>query len=175
MADPFTATIMAVGTAVSAAGTIASGQAADRAAKLEARQYEIQAQEEKAAAGLEAYQYEQQTQRAISRTQAVAAASGFTASDAGTLDLIGDIARYGTWQAGIARYGGESRSLGLRGAAQAARERGAAARTASYFDAASTIIGGASSYYSKYGGGAPSMAAATGPLDIRPDYLRGYG
>lgn len=167
------AVLSVVGTVVSAAGTIAAGQAADKAARFEAAQYEMAANEERAAAQQESFKYQRQKKLALSRNQAVAAASGFSASDASTLDLLGEIEAYGTLQEQMARYGGESRALGLRGQAHAARMSGKAAKTASYFDAASTIIGGASSFFGKYGGGGPTMATGS-PMDIRPSYMM-YG
>lgn len=179
MADPITATILAVaGTAVSAAGTIAGGQARAQASEFEARQYEARALEERAAGQQEAFDIKRKTALALSRNKALAGASGFSASDAGTLDLIGDIAGEGALQEGFAQYGAGVRAAGMRNAATGARMEGRAARTASYFDAAGTMLLGAadasktiagsgSTFFDKYAANGP-------PMDIRPAPMR-YG
>lgn len=166
-----------IGTAVSAVGTIAAGAAQAQAAEYQAKQYEIKAKEERAAAQMEGFQYAQQKRLAQSRTQAVAAASGFSASDPGTLDVIGDIERYGTWQEQVARYGGDSRAQGLIDTAAGIRSSASANMFGSVISAGSTIIGGVGSFFSKYGGGYTGYSVA--PTTLRygavPDYGVGYG
>lgn len=139
------------GTVVSAVGTIASGQAQRQAADFQAAQYEQQAKEERAAAQQQGFEIAHNKKLALSRNQAIAASSGLSATDAGSLDLMGDIARYGTWQEQIAQYGGDSRAAGYNAQAGATRASGKAAQTASFIDAASTIAGGFGSFYTKYG------------------------
>lgn len=156
----FLAALTAIGTVVSAVGTIAAGQARMRAAEFEAKQLENQAEEERAAAQQQGFEIARQKRLAISRNVAVAAASGFSADDASTQDLLGEIEAYGTWQEQIANYGGESRAAGLRAQAKGARMTGRAGVTASYFDAASTIIGGATSMFEKYGSFKPAAAVS---------------
>lgn len=151
-----------IGSAVSAVGTIAAGNAQadaiEQQADFEAKQLEIKAKEEKAAAQRDAFAEQRKKNLAQSALTARAAGSGFSATDPGTLDIAGEISRYGTYNEQMAMYGGRSRSAGLRSQAEATLYQGAtnaqAAKTSSYFDAASTIIGGASNlakYQLSYG------------------------
>lgn len=140
---PVLATI--AGTAVSAAGSIAAGRAQERAAEHRAQQLEIKAKEEKAAAQRESMQLRRRKELAISSAQARAGASGFDPGSSGTLDIIGEIERYGTLQEQTALYGGLSREQGLLDSATGERITGASQRTAGYYDAAGTILGGISS------------------------------
>lgn len=149
-----------VGTFVSAVGTLAAGQSRKKQADYEAAQLENQAKEERAAAQQEGFEIARTKRLALSRNQAVSAASGLSATDSGSLDLMGDIEGYGTWQEQIAKYGGDSRAEGLKASAEGARRTGRAAVTASFIDAASTIAGGASSFFTKYGGGGASTNTA---------------
>jgi hypothetical protein len=141
----------AAGTVISAVGTIATGQAQKRAAELQARHLEINAKEERAAAQRQAMEYERQTRRALSRAQALAATSGFGATDTTVLDQSGEIARYGTLQKQMAQYGGDSRAAGLRAQAEAARASGQADLIGSYYRAGGTLLSGFSSLYGNYG------------------------
>lgn len=147
------AALALAGTAVSAIGTIAAGQARQQAANYEAAQYENRAKEERAAAQQQGFEIARQKRLALSRNQAVAAASGFSSTDASSLDLIGEIESYGTWQEQLAQYGGDARAEALKAQAQGSRMTGRAAATGSFIDAASTLIGGASTFFGKYGGG----------------------
>lgn len=152
------------GTAVSAIGTLAAGsqaaaqgKAAQTAANYEAAQLDAKGKEEQAAAQQEAEQYRRNKELAKSTLQTRGAASGFSATDPSTLARAGEIERYGTLQEQLAMFGGTSRREGLEAAARAERYSGATAlaagrakRTASYFDAGSTILGGMSTLAGKY-------------------------
>ena len=140
-----------VGTVVSAAGTIAAGQSSRQAAEYEAAQYDIKAKEERAAGQLEAMELARQKRLALSRNQATAAASGFAASDPSILDLAGRIGSYGALQESLAQYGGASRAEGLGAQAEGTRLSGRAREQGAYFDAASTILGGVSTMFRRYG------------------------
>ena len=150
----------AIGTLVSGIGTIAAGQARNRQAQYEAKQLDVRAKEERAAAGLEAMEANRRTRLTQSKLQARAAASGFGASDPTVLDLAGDIAERGALEAGIIRYGGKSRGRALEAQAEGTRISGRAAETASYWSAASTVIGGFGSMFARYGSGFMPMAEA---------------
>ena len=115
------------GSAVSAVGTIASGQAAaeigqqqalisrqqgeaaQKAANFEAAQLEIQGKEEKALAQREMLQLRRQKRLTLSQLQGRAAASGFSATDPTSLALADEIERYGTYQEQLALYGGTAK------------------------------------------------------------------
>lgn len=148
------------GTAMTAAGTIAAGKAAKVAGDYEAKQLDIKAKEEQAAAQREGEQYQRQKKLALSKVQSLAAGSGFSATDASTLADIGDIEAYGTVQQQMAEYGGTSRRAGLQAQAEAARMEGRNKKRASYYDAASTILGGVSTLADRYSGRARSTSTS---------------
>lgn len=150
-----------IGTVVSAAGTIAAGQARQRAAEYEAKQLDIRAQEERAAAGRQAEQQNRMKRLALSRIQAVSAAGGFSTTDPTTMDLMGETDEYGTYQAQMTQYGGESREAGVRAQAESARLSGQAAMQGAMFSAAGTIIGGFANVASGFGGSYPGYNVPT--------------
>lgn len=131
-------TIAAIaGTAISAAGTIAAGQAEKRNADYVAKQEEMKAQEEFAASQREAQQYKREASLAQSRAQALAAASGGGAgTDAPTIvKIMSDTAGQGQLNAGTALYGGISRRAGLMDSARGRRAAGRASLMGSYLSA----------------------------------------
>ena len=151
-----------VGTAVSAVGTIAAGQSRRRQADYEAAQLNVRAGEERAAAGLQAMEANRRTRLTQSTLQARADASGFGGSDPTVLDLAGGIAERGALEAGIIRYGGTSRGRAYDAQAEGTRMSGRAAESGAYWSAAGTIIGGAASFFGRYGqpfqASSPSMS-----------------
>jgi len=177
------------GAGLTAAGTIASGNAAaaagkmqqqqglmaQKAAEYEAQQLEIKAKEERAAGQREAYEYQRRKDLALSSLQARAGASGFSATDPSTLAIADEIARYGTLQEQVAMYGGESKARGINAGAATRRMEGEmskyagdmayyegkAKKSASRLDAAGTIIGGISGLATKYNPGAKTGAASS--------------
>lgn len=169
--DPMTmtATTMALtagGTALSAMGTIAGGSAAaqagqyaQRSAEFTAQQQEQAAKEARAVGQRSAFEKRREGELLNSKLQARAAASGGGASDPTVLDLSGDIAQRGEYDALTEMFKGESRARGLLDGAEASRMQGAAAlyegqakRRASHLSAAGTIIGGAGSMFNQYRG-----------------------
>jgi hypothetical protein len=162
----------AVGTGVSAIGTLASGKAQQQQltqqglAEKEMRDFNAtqliaKGKEEVAASQQDAAQYKRNKDLALSTIQNRAAAGGFTATDPTAMAIADEVDKYGSLQEKMALWGGLSRRAGLEG--QAAGERftgesayasaiqsGKNARKASYFDAASTILGGVSTLASKY-------------------------
>lgn len=156
MADPIsTAALIATigGSAVSAAGTIAAGNAADQSAKYEAAQLDIRAKEEQAQAQQEAKQLREQKERAQSTLTARSAASGFSATDPTSLALLDELERYGTLQEQMAQYGGKSRRAGTEAQATGVRMTGKAKKKGSRYSAAGTILSGIGGGLSKYNPG----------------------
>jgi hypothetical protein len=139
-----------LGAIVSAGGTVASGVAANNAAKFESEQMRIKAAEERAAAQREAQAKRREGDLVMSRQQALAAASGAGAgTDAPTIvKLMTDTARDSEYNAQTAQYGGESRSRGLLDSAKARRASGRASLMGS-------VIGG-------FGQGAAGLGRAFG-------------
>lgn len=163
--DPVTLTAITVaGAALSAGGTLvggaasaAAGKSAQQAGYFRATQEEQAAQESRAAAQRAALEKKRETGLIQSKLQARAAASGGGADDPGVLDLAGDIAGRGEYEALTEMYRGENRARGLEDAAigsrmsgDAALAEGKAKQTASYFSAAGTLVGGAGSAYRTY-------------------------
>jgi hypothetical protein len=164
--DPITAVTIATvaGGALSAAGTIAGGQAAADAGKaqkgardFEALQQEQAAQESRAVAQRSAMEQRREGRLLQSRLQARAAASGGGADDPTVVGLGRDIAGRSEEGALFEMYKGENRARGLQDQALGSRMSGDAAlaegrakRTASYLSAAGTIIGSAGSAYGTY-------------------------
>ena len=134
-----------VGAVVSAAGARAQGRAQRQAAERQAQMLEINAKNEKAAAQRQALQLKRNKELAISTAQARAGGSGFDPTDPTTLDITGEIERYGTLQEQSALFGGLSRAEGLTDEAASVRATGAAQEQASKIDAASTLLGGITS------------------------------
>lgn len=150
--------LKAAETALSAAGTIAGGRAAQHAARAQsdalefrARQAETGAQQARALAGRAAQDKRREARLLQSKLQARAAASG-GASDPGVVNLAEDIAGSGEYEAGMERYKGEERGRALEDQAAGHRYAGAAAmadaenkRKRTRLAAWRTIIGGANS------------------------------
>lgn len=163
MATGLALALSLAGTAVSAIGTIATGQAEARAAEMRARQEELNAQNEFAAGQRDAMDVAHQQKLALSRLQNNAASGGFTGTDPTALDLTGEVAAHGTYQQQVAIYGGANRAAGLRAQAAADRASGQAALTGSYFRAGGTLLSGFSgALRDKYGFGAPMITNETG-------------
>lgn len=164
----------AASTVVSAIGTIASGNAEadlamktadarNKSAQFEARQLDIQAKDEFASGQREAQQLKRQKTLALSNLQAQGAASGFSATDPSNLAIADEIERYGSVQEGMALYGGSARAQNLNLNAEARRFSGASEvslasdyasnrRKAAKMSAIGTILGGASTMASRFGG-----------------------
>ena len=148
-----------VGTGVSALGTLAAGKqqeamanAQSKALNFRAAELDMKANNELAAAQVEAQQLARQKRLALSRLQSRSAASGFTATDANSLNLASEIEQYGTLQQQMAMFGGFDRAEGIRNNAASTRyeasmvrRQGKQAAKAGRIDAFTTILGGISS------------------------------
>ncbi len=118
----------AIGAAVSAFGTLASGVAANRAAQQDALNAEAAGMEERAAGQREAEQKRREGQLVLSRQQALAAASGAGAgADAPTLvKIMTDTAQAAELNAQQSLFVGEQRQRGYNQQARARRAEGRA-------------------------------------------------
>lgn len=163
-----------VSTVVSAAGTIMSGNAARGAANFEAAQMTQQAGQERAASQRRASEQRRQAGLVNSAVRSRAAASGAGATDPTVLDIEGDNAATGEYNALSALYEGEERARGLEMNAGARRYEGQQARQASLFKAGSTLLSSGSSLFSKYGQGGPDTADFMGPSNLPWQNTPGY-
>lgn len=120
------AALAAIGSLVSAVGTIGAGVAEKKSDDFQATQLDMQAKEQKAASQREAAQSTDEATVANSRAQALAASSGGGAgSDAPTIvKLMSGIAGQGQFNADTQLYGGYSRAAGLNDQAGAKRRSG---------------------------------------------------
>lgn len=151
--DPLTVgslLLTGIGGAVSAAGTIAAGAQAKEDAKANAAQMEIKANEERAIAQRQMFEKRRQGDQAISRLRAVAGSSGAGVDDPTVIGLGGDIAGRSEYSALLDMAAGENSARGYETAANAARAKGSAAKTASMWKAGGTILESGSSLFSKY-------------------------
>lgn len=160
--DPGTLAVIAMGagTAVSAFGTLAAGNAAKASADYDSRQLQAKGKEELAAARVEADREKRKKDLALSSLTNRSAGSGFSATDPTALQLGDEISEYGTLQEQMAMYGGESRRVGLDAQAAMRRKEGKIARQASQIKAISTILSGGSSMADRYN---PPRPAETAP------------
>ena len=190
--------LMAASTVVSMQGAAQQGRAAAAQGKAEQqlRDYESaqlshQAVQEQALAQRAAINVRRKADLAQSRLQAVAAASGASASDPTIIDLAQDIEGQGEYDVATALYNGDERAYNLQmGSAlkqyqgQVARMSGTAAQSMAQTKMASALLDGAqsaTSFYGKYGfdwGNTAGKAAAptTGapPFLTDADFLDGY-
>lgn len=137
-----------LGSFVGAVGTIAQGAAAKQSADFAAQQKEMQANEERAKAQREAFAQRKQAELAMSRQQAVAAASGGGAStDAPTvMKIMTDTAGQGELNAQTAMWDGEERARGLEFSAKADRASGRSSLFGSFLGAGSSLLTGFAKY-----------------------------
>jgi len=171
----FSMVLGALGAAASAAGTIAggnaalaAGQQAKAAAEFKAKQEEQAANEARAVSQRGALEKRREGTLLNSKLQARAAASGGGADDPTVVNLGGNIAGRSEYDALFEMYKGENRARGLEDTAVATRMAGDAAlaegemkKSASWYSAGGTIIGGMGSMYKTY--------------NKVPSYSSGYG
>ena len=120
---------------LSAAGTVASGVAANNNAKYEAQQMDMRAKEEVASSQRDAIAKRREGDLINSRAQALAAASGGGAgSDAPTIiKLMSQTTGESEYNAQTSMYGGQSRAAGLMDSAKGRRAQGKSTLLGSVF------------------------------------------
>lgn len=171
--DPVTIGLgaMALGTVLSAGSQLKAGDEADAAGKYNQAALNTQANNEEAASQRQAIDKRRQAALASSRAQAVAAASGGGASDTTVVNTIADIEGQGEFQALSDLYNGAERGSQLRQQGAMARYEGRQAQKASRVQAATTVLSGASSMFTKYN----SPVKGADPNGITWDNSRYYG
>ena len=147
----------------------AVGNAQDEEAKFVAKQMEINAGTAQAIGQREAAEEMRQAKLVQSRIMAVAAASGGGASDPSVMNMISSQAGEGAYRAALAIYRGDDKARDLNMAAMAKRYEGEAAKSAGKTRAIGTLIGTASTLFSKYGQAAPVESAAESAIDPYPE------
>lgn len=144
--------VAAASTALGVAATVQQGRSQQEALEYQARQRDEDAKAAQADAQRESLIERRKAKNLMSRARAVAGASGAGSSDPTVTNILTDIETQGEVNALNALHSGDTVARGLRSGAVAARAEGQAATSASYMDAASTGLSGATSWYSKYGG-----------------------
>lgn len=134
-----------VGTVVSAVGTIAGGMAAKDMAEHQAAQMEREANTARAIGSREAMDKRKEQRFLLSKLQARAAASGGAADDPTVVDLAGDVAQRGEYEALVAMYRGENRARGMEDQAALTRVKGQADMTGGILKGVGTLAGAAPS------------------------------
>lgn len=139
--------MMVAGAAVSASGTLAAGNAADRASRFEAAQLDQRAKSELAVASRDAAEQRRQAGLVGSRARALMAASG------GGMDLgiLGDIEAEGEYRALTRLWEGSEAATGARMQASASRFEGMNEKRASRIRTMGTLLQAGSSLADKYG------------------------
>lgn len=175
--------VAAASTAFGVYSTIEQGKSQQNLLNQQAEQRDEDAKAAQAEAQRESLIERRKAKNLMSRARAVAGASGAGSSDPTVTNILTNIETQGEVNALNALYSGNATARGLRSGAAVARAEGSAARTASYMDAASTGLSGATSWYKKYGGtrgrgytagyGAPETASTpdAGDLTIRRPYI----
>lgn len=153
--DPFTllalsAAATAVGTGISAYGTIATGNYQKKASEYTAKQMDVRAKDEQAAGQREAAEYGRKKDLALSRGQTLNASGGFTATDPTSLGIADEIAKYGTLQEQTALYGGEARRSATEAQAKGTRFEGDFGKYSSNIKAAATIANGGATIIDRF-------------------------
>lgn len=143
--------ISAASTAIAVGSQYQQGKAQQAALQLQAQERKADANAAQAEAQREAAIERRKARNLMSRARAVSAASGAGASDPTVTNILTDIETQGEVNALNALYSGNTAAQGLRRGAQVAQNEARAARSAGLLNAASTALGGATSWYEKYG------------------------
>lgn len=143
--------LMTAATVLSAGSQISSGIQTNRAAQYEAGALRQAGGEAVAASQRAAYGERRQKDLALSRAQAVAAASGAGATDKGVLDIMAGIEAQGEYNAMSALYEGQAAKQNYETYADLTSYAGKQARMAGFLKGTTTALAGGSSLYEKYG------------------------
>jgi hypothetical protein len=141
----------AVGTAVSAGGTIAGGQAANQSAQFTAAQENQNASGAIASSQQQMFDTQNKTRLAQSSAVARAGASGVNAGVGSPAAVTGSIAKRGSYLAAMDLFRGQNTATGLENQAAGTLYSGAAAESGANTAALGTIAGGVGTMASQYG------------------------
>lgn len=143
---------------LAAAGTQAYSQIqAGKAAKINAESVALQQEKAGKAAQAESQRValfeRKKANYAESRALALAAASGGGVDNPTVQNILGDIKEQGDYNVLASLYSGDTDAELAKLSAGATRRQGRAYQRASYLNAGSTLLAGASSFYGKYNAG----------------------
>lgn len=160
------------GTVLNAGSQVAGGYQANKAARFEAAQADVNAGQAQAASQRNAADEARKGAFVASKAQALAAASGAGATDPTVVTNIAEIARETAYRESMAMYGGDERARAFKTQAAALRAQGSAAQRAGWMSGFGTIVKGADSLFGKYGRGGIGYGK-TKAEDADPDNLYG--
>ncbi len=156
---------MAAGSSIFGALTsIAGGNSASAASKVQQAAYNQAAGQNRAVSQRQAEEARRQARLVQSRQQAVAAASGAGAADPTVVNLMGEARKAGEMDALTALYQGEQSARDLEYAGTLARFKGKQAKQAGYLNAFSQVLAGAGTLADAFGGALFGGAAPSGTL-----------
>ena len=139
-------------TVLSAVGKYQSGKQQQKAYQYDAKVATQQAQQEQAAAQRDTLNARRQGMILASRAQAAAASSGAGALDPTVVNVIGGLQGEGELAGLAAMYSGASRARALQNQAATNTYSGQAAKQAGMYSAFDTLLSGASTFKSAFGG-----------------------
>lgn len=142
--------IAAASTVISTVGAIKQGQDQAFQAQQQAAALRNQANADEAAAQRTAQNTRRQTDYVMSRARAIAASSGAGASDPTVVNVEGEIAGQGEYNALTSLYEGSTAGGNARSQATAVYNEGQAAKSAGYLRGATTLLSGGTTLYTKY-------------------------
>lgn len=145
---PSASTLALLGTGLGAAGTVYGGIQARAGAEAEGRQLKAKGDEEKAIGQRKAMQAQREKQLALSRINAVSAASGGGAGDDSITALMEGVQQQGDYNSMLELYQGNSGRNKAYASAAARRAEGRSALTGSILGAAGRA---GANLYSLYG------------------------
>lgn len=140
-----------LGTVMSVSSALSQGDSQKRASQYEANQARVQAGQATASSQRQANEQRRQAQIAESRTVALAAAGGGSASDPTVQNIVGNIAGEGEYRALTALYQGEESARNLQTTANIKDYEGEQAQQAGQYKALNTVFSNVgSSFFNKY-------------------------
>lgn len=140
MADPVTATIVALGTVLKAGSAVQQGEFANKLARSKASQLDAQGKAAVAGSHRDAENIRRDKEIMISRQRAVAAAGGGSVSDVGMMDAMGDVEKAHELNALTALFEGKTRDQDLRFQGRIERANGKQKKKQGYLTAATTLM-----------------------------------
>lgn len=162
--------IMGASALMSAKGQLDEGSAAEASAKSEAAQLRTEAIQDEAVSQRKAAERKRQMNLNASRALALASASGGGALDANVVDILSGFAEEADYGFRSALFEGESIARKKRYGADVREKEGKAAKSASKWKAASTILGAAGSMYGAYGAKTPGLEKGLGTTPRNTNY-----
>lgn len=167
------AAMSAVTAGVTAYGSYQQGRAERSAANAMAAQQEIQAGQERAVAQLERARQKRIHASKASEQRSLMAASGFASDDPTAINLASETAGAQTLEELLTLAQGEETARQMGFGATQSRAAGENAYKSGVMNAATTLMGSATSWYDRYGGGSRAPSAPGAPKKPMPNTRAG--